>query len=759
MFMKKIYYKIVVALMLSLAWMGASAQLTGEIKGVVTDAKTGKPLQHVEVYIQHLKMGGVSDAGGHYTIKNVPAGKHTVEAKLLGYFPKPIEAVKVDAGKVSVLNIQMEMTAITFDEVEISATKIPQTVRTVSSPVYVIDKKSLDLTTERRNVGEAMLSIPGVFTEDRRHGEANVISFRGVGLHTYVTRGILVLVDGVPITEASGRTLFEGVDMDHAEKVEVLKGPVSALYGPNGITGVINIIEKSPEEGFHGDINGSYGSYNFQKFSGNLNGGKGNFRYLAKGGYYHTDGYQDRTKYTSARAGVKLMQDLGKFGKLQFTGDYTKDTSQSGGPLDSLQFVERSREATRKFTGWTNEIYRFNLHYDKQFGQNSDLFVNTYYSGRNTTGHYLDTRWGKDNIGMFGGELRYKWVSRFSGAKNYFVMGTSFDRQTDDNHTYARDGETGVVGELTSAGKSTYDMLGAYLEDRISLFRERLDITLGLRFDYIGYNWEDTFHAGDENTSGSSSLTNFSPKFGFAYNPLENLTVFGNISRGFNPPQISQLFTSTYVIPNPDLKPEYLTNYEIGIRGSLWKKAIRYQVSVFRMDFTDQIVSDGYPATYINIGNTRHNGVEVSLGYRLKKRLNLFFAYSYLNATFVDNPDSTLIGNQLRKTPHHMFSAGATYAFDFGLSLTVDYQYMGEYYMDNYEHVKYPGYSLVNAKMSYRYKKFTASLAVKNIFDTNYATWAYAGKRYNHRTHQTTWYQYYSPGWPVNYVFSVGYHF
>ncbi|UBM61765.1 TonB-dependent receptor [Candidatus Sulfidibacterium hydrothermale] len=757
--MKKIYFQLFFLVLFTLTGMTVSGQNTGMIKGTVTDANTGKPLARVEVYIHHLKLGGVSDSKGHYVIKNVPAGRHAVEAKLLGYFPKHFEDVKVKAGEVTTLNIKMEMTSITFDEVEISATKIPQTVRTVSSPVYVIDKKSIDLTTERRNVGEAMLSIPGVFTEDRRHGESNVISFRGVGLHTYITRGILVLVDGVPITEASGRTLFEGVDMDHAEKIEVLKGPVSALYGPNGITGVINIIEKSPEEGFHGDINGSYGSYNFQKFSGDVNGGKGNFRYLAKAGYYHTDGYQDRTEYTSGRAGIKLIQDFGKMGKLQFTGDYTKDTSQSGGPLDSIQFVERSRVATRKFTGWTNEIYRFNLHYDKQFGEKSDLFVNSYFSGRNTTGHYLDTKWGEDNVRMYGGEVRYKLVSKISSAKNYFVVGTSFDRQTDDNHTYSRDGETGVIGSLIWAGKSTYDMLGIYAEDRVSLFQERLDLTFGLRFDYIGYDWEDNFHTGDDNTSGTSSLTNFSPKFGFAYNPLENLTVFGNISRGFNPPQISQLFTSTYVIPNPDLKPEYLTNYEIGVRGNLWKNAIHYQVSVFRMDFTDQIVSDGYPATYINIGNTRHDGVEVSLRYHYKRKFTAFLAYSYLNATFIDNPDTTLIGNQLRKTPHNMFSAGATYAFDFGLSFTVDYQFIDAYYMDNYDHFKYPGHSLVNAKVNYRYKKFTASLAVNNIFDVNYATWAYAGKRYDYVTHQTVWYQYYSPGWPVNYVLSVGYHF
>ncbi len=124
--------------------------------------------------------------------------------------------------------------------------------------------------------------MPGVFTEDRHHGESNVVSFRGIGLHTHVTRGILVLVDGVPVNEADGRTSFEGIDMENAESIEVLKGPVSAMYGPNGITGVINIKEVEPKKGFHGGIRGSKGSYNTQKISVNINGGTDDFKLHGK---------------------------------------------------------------------------------------------------------------------------------------------------------------------------------------------------------------------------------------------------------------------------------------------------------------------------------------------------------------------------------------------------------------------------------------------------------------------------------------------
>ena len=130
---------------------------------------------------------------------------------------------------------------IFFDEIIVTATKTK--MKDVSASAYVITKEDIEQTNSR-NIQEALEKIPGIFTEDKFHGEYNVISFRGAGLHSHVTRGILVLLDGIPINEATGRVDFEGIDLENVEKIEVLKGPVSALYGPNGITGVINIITK-----------------------------------------------------------------------------------------------------------------------------------------------------------------------------------------------------------------------------------------------------------------------------------------------------------------------------------------------------------------------------------------------------------------------------------------------------------------------------------------------------------------------------------
>ena len=106
-----------------------------------------------------------------------------------------------------------------------------------------------------------------------------------------------------------------------------------------------------------------------------------------------------------------------------------------------------------------------------------------------------------------------------------------------------------------------------------------------------------------------------------------------------------------------------------------------------------------------------------------------------------------------------MINSGLRYGFKFGLSVALDYKFVDKYYMDNAEMMEYEGYSLVNLKFSYKKKGFMASFAINNLFDTNYATYAYSYESYNYITHQTEWVDKYIPGWPINFNTSISYHF
>lgn len=738
------------------------SQNNGSLVGTALDAETMEPLSFVEVLIEQTGQGTVAEKNGNFEIKDIKPGIYTIQSHLLGYSTQTLSNITIDAGKITTINFHMEIQDVGLGEIVVSATKIKTTINKIGSPVYIMDRNELELT-DGRNIGEVLTRVPGVFIEDRYNNESAVISFRGVGLHTHTTRGILVLVDGVSLTEAMGRTDFESVDMENAERVEVLKGPVSALYGPNGITGVINVVEKSPEDGLNGGVKASYGSYNTMNFSGNINGGKNGFKYLVKGKYYNSDGYMNRSNYNSARGGVKLSQQTKKAGKLQFTADYITTSDKLPGTLDSVDFYNKSTKSSNLFAGYDRNYLRSDLVYTQSWGDNIDMYVNGFYRNNNSEGFYSDAMFSDDNINSYGGEVRSKFAHDIAGKKNSVIVGFNMLSENGLNKQNLRDDSTGVLGSITSNGESGYNMFGAYVEDEFMLI-DKLAITVGIRFDLIEYDWNDLLNEGEKNTSATTSISSFSPKFGIAYNPVKNITIFGNISRGFNPPSISQLFVgSSYSgLANPDLKPEYLTNYELGIRGDIASKFI-YQLSFFRMDFVDQISAEIDPAidsvvpVNQNIGKTCHMGLETALEYRFTNNFNIYLNYSYLNARFVSSPDYG--DNYLRKTPHNIANAGIRYAFNFGLSAALDYRFTDKYYMDNDNVNEYKGYSILNLKVMYKRKGFLASIAVNNILNTYYATWAYASQSYNPMTHSTSWSQMYIPGWPINFNVTLGYTF
>ncbi|RLD24336.1 MAG: hypothetical protein DRI71_02875, partial [Bacteroidetes bacterium] len=723
------------------------------IKGNITDFDTNEAVPFAQLLIKSINKEAVTNEDGEYFLKSIPVGTYTIELYMLGYQRIQVK-VKVNTGKSTTLNLAITPEVTVINEVTISATKLSNTVKTIGAPVYVIGKHEME-QVEGRNIEEALTMVPGVFTEDRFHGGANVVSFRGVGLHTHVTRGILVLVDGVSINEAMGRVSFEGIDMQNAEKVEIIKGPVSALYGPNGITGVINIVGRAPQEGLHGNIKAGGGSFGSKQLSANLNGSNGKFSYLVKGNYVYSDGYQNRSVYDNKNFGVKLGYDFKNLGSFRFGADYILSDAQYPGPLDSAQYFSGSRESGNKYTGSDKILTRINLSHEKKWQNNFSLFSNLYFRGRLDDGHYRDSMWGHDDLKLFGGEVRAQHIFDIHNDKNMLSAGIKFDNEIGYQSNYLRDTDTGEVLNMVDDGESIYQMFGAYIQDEYT-FYNKLTLNVGLRYDIVNYKYDDLFDSTQ--VTQTNSISAFSPKIGLAFNPKDNLTIYANYGQGFNPPQISQLFIGSAYSgrPNPDLKPEYLTNIEVGVRGDIAQK-LQYQLSFFNMNFKDQIVGEGDPPYYENVGDTQHSGIEAYLEYQIMEGLSAYVVYSYLYTVFLNNPDYE--GNTLRKTPANQLGTGIRYNTKFGTTLSIDYKFMDKYYMDNDNVNVYDGHSLLNAKVIQRWKSLFASLRVDNILDANYATWAYASQEFNPATRQMEWEKSYYPGWTTSFSISLGYSF
>ena len=643
--------------------------------------------------------------------------------------------------------IGAEEKVITLDEIIVTATKMEKKIKDIPAPVYVITEEDIK-QTDARNIEEVLQKVPGAFTEDKYHAEYNVISFRGVGLHTHVTRGILVLVDGIPINDAMGRVDFEGIDLENIKKIEVLKGPVSALYGPNGITGVINIVTKDAPVNFEPEIQASAGSFDTKKITANGGGRIGELGLRLNATHYFTHGYRKRNSYETNKINSKFDTDLYEYGDLVFSMDYITSKKDVTGALDKEQYESRSRENTKDFADSEIDLMRLGITHKKAWENDCDLTTNFYFRNKESEGGYLDTFTGEDELNFFGTEIRLHKSLDLWGRKNSLISGISANREDGDSKTFNLDADGNKTG-LTKKGKSIYEIIGCYIQNDYNII-EPLILNIGVRYDRVSYDWDDRF-PGDGDSSDSTSISAWSPKVGLAYTPITELTFFGNIGKGFNPPQISQLFIGGYrTTPNPDLKPEYLTNYEVGLRGHNFER-IDYQISFFRMEFKDQILGDNVTGKYENAGDTRHKGIEATVDLKLCESLLLSINYAYLTAKFTDYPDYN--GNHLRKTPKHQAGAGLRYFNHLGLTANISLKWMDEYYMDNENVNTYKGHCVVNAKLAYKWKRYFSSLSINNLFDTKYATWTSADYE------NGAWTESYYPGWPFNVIFTAGARF
>jgi len=725
------------------------AQQAAIISGTIFEKETYKVLTYAQVVLVGTTIGTTTNENGQFSISALNPGTYEIKASMMGYSSQIIKAAVVRDSEI-IIDFELEPTVLKADEIIVTATKMQKTIKNIGGSVYVVHESELR-QSDSRNIEDVLTKVPGVFTQDKFHNEQNIVTFRGVGLHTYVTRGILVLVDGISINEAMGRSVFEGINLENAERVEILKGPISALYGPNGITGVVNIVTKKAPSELEGSFSFSSDNYNSKRYSGQLGKTIGKIGLYVNALVYATEGYMDRNAYDTKKINTRLSSEIENFGLLDITFDYSESICDYPGALSREQYENGEIAGSGKYTGSDKQLTRFGLRNDKSFGEKTNLITNLYYRSRSDLGHYMDIRYGNSKLSLYGGEMQLH--SSLMHDRMRFVVGVSHDRESGISKTYNRDSD-GLITDLIGEGTSIYNISGVYAQADL-LMSTKLTTTVGVRYDNVGYDWQDKFEFDYKNNSANTNVGAISPKLGLAYNPSERLTIFGNWGRGFNPPEMDNLFSSDPE-SNPDLKPEYLTNYEVGIRGGLGYR-INYQMSAFKMDFGDQIVKNEETEFYENIGDTEHKGIEATVNAMLMQNMMVYLNYSYLKTAFVNHP--LYEGNVIVKTPKNQVGAGMRFTLFDDLNINVDYKWMDKYYMDNEEIHIYDGHSIVNAKARYDFKRFYASLSIDNLLDTQYATSAAARSAFNYRTREYEWKESFYPGWPRNFNMTIGINF
>lgn len=481
---------------------------------------------------------------------------------------------------------ELDPVVVTGTRVEVTRSNVPMTVASVSEQ-------------EIRQSGESNLlpvlsgRIPGLFVTERgmtgfgvAEGAAGQITVRGIG--SSPNTNVLVLIDGHPqFMGLMGHPLPDSYVASDAERVEVVRGPASILYGTNAMGGVINIITRRQEtEGGSASGSASFGSYNTQKYSGSGGYRVNGFDFFGSINHDRTDGHRDASDFNITNGYLKAGYDLTNELRLLVDGGLTKFKSYDPGPVsqpyaDASHWVDilRGRGAVTLQNNFGHAEGGFKFFYN--FGEH------TIYDGFNSN----DAN---------GGLMFYQGIRFFPG--NVVTIGLDYKR-------YGGKARNDVNN--LDFGEHWIDEIGGYAFVQ-QFLANRVILNGGLRIE-------------NHSLFGSIAV----PQAGFAYHLTESVTLKGSASRGFRSPTIRELYL--FPAPNPDLEPERMWNFEAGILTSTPRYSSELTGFISDGDNLIQITGQFPNLVYRNTGSFTHKGFEWLGTYFVDRNLRLGASYSYLH--------------------------------------------------------------------------------------------------------------------------------
>lgn len=574
---------------------------------------------------------------------------------------EPVEPLGID----SLINLQ---------GVVVSANKIQVNRNSVPLSISVIDREEIEASSESALLPVLSQRVPGLFVTQKgitgfgvNDGSAGTVNIRGVGQGNKV----LMLFDGQPQWAGIfGHALPDTYVASDVERVEVIRGPGSLMYGSNAMGGVVNIITRHhKQEGRRTQARIMYGSYNTQKYMVNNGYNIGNFSSFISLNHDRTDGHRPNSKFHItngfANLGYKINEHYRVTGDLSLAKFKTQNPGEIDAPvLDYLVDVlrgttsfalenhhEKTSGALRVFYNWGNHE------------------VNDGYEPGGTPRSYL-FRSDDHNTGV----LLYQSFRLVEG--NTFTAG--IDYKNWGGHAW-NDSINGKKGELID--KSVNEVAGYVIMQQDLL--DMLSINAGVRYEHnsvFGGEWV--------------------PQAGLTVRPFDGNVIRASFSKGFRSPNIREMYM--WGAANDELKPENMLNYEVAVGQSFLDGRLYGEVTAFFIDGKNMIESvsvvpgQTYPMKNRNVGTFTNKGIELEGRYQILRNLSMDMNYSYLHTS-----------KPLLAAPAHKLNVGATYSpgrftFNANVQSVYDLYVRLENPANKISEVK-ENYTVLNARAAYRF--------------------------------------------------------
>ncbi|HEY9080528.1 TonB-dependent receptor [Magnetovibrio sp.] len=639
-----------------------------------------------------------------------------------------------------------------LDEVSVTATRSERGTKEVPASITVIGAKRID-NEKMFNIKDAIQGTPGVQINSANGGFDSRLVIRGAGQKAnYGVREIMVMRDGVPMTDPDSFTRFDFIDTQDIERIEVTKGPGS-IYGAGSAGGVIQILSKSVFDPGNNTVRlgaGTAGTTNAHARVGSMMGDNDAIA-VTFSRRAIDNSWRPRNSFESTQGSIKHGHMFENGGTWESEISFSNVNMEIPGSMSAAQYEEFRRTGKQignsdafDFSGRDSNSYFINSKYELEDGDityKPRVYANKWSHYHPVTGAINVS--GDNVTAGADGEVHYK--HQLWGPSTLVAGVSARIDDTNDARKYRyRDLTTGFGGRITAvlsdqpgalleSEDARNTLVGAFAQETVRP-NEKTLVDVSLRLDrsvfdiatneIAKYDFATgTYVAGAGNTQVDKTFDLVSMRIGSSYAWNEQMNVYGSLAMSDQVPSAGEIGTNT------SLTASTASTVEVGLKGR--QAGLSYDAAVYFTSVQDEIVSvsENGQTTFRNAGEVEKKGLELSATYGLSEEWSIGGNYAFSDFTFksfnepVNNVNVSRAGNNMPYVPRHQYSLSVNYDSGWGLTGGLRSETWSAYWMDNANSEKYSSYKYItSANVSYDIsEKQSFSLNVENILDKHYA--------------------------------------
>ncbi len=713
--LRRLFIVVLFALALRPTGPLAAQAPTGVLAGRITAQGSDSALAGVFVVLPDLGLSVLTDPRGHFEARGLPAGRYAVLARAVGRTAVHTSVV-VTAGETTTLTLGLRAAVIEVADVTVSASRDAQSLASIPIAIGVIDASDI-AATRAHHPSELVTRTPGAWVSNLG-GEGHSTAIR----QPITTKAVYqYLEDGVPIRSTgffNHNGLYE-INLPQSGRIEVIKGPGSAVYGSDAIGGAVNSYTRDPSTTPTAEFSAVGGTAGSRRTMGTVSNSWGRNAFRADVNLTGADGWRSGASYSRESGTLRWDLQLGQNSRLKtiVSASHIDQPSDGGSDLTRADFDSAPGRNYSPITYRRVQALRWSTEYAGQAGLTS--YGATAYARYNSLDIMPSWQLSFDPQIWESANRSFGLMTRARRA--YPAAHTSVSVGIDAEYSPGSRMEQRIVPVQTGGIYSTYTKADVQYDYDVDFWQAApylqlnvqpvtgLSLDLGARYDRLGYNYstrlavEDT---GSHRIPGSTDVefSRLTPKIGASYQVAPGWNLFASYRGGFRVPSESQLFRQGAALNTVGLKPVRAENVETGLKVQVGGVAA-FEATVYQMRLHDDVLTFFDPVSGLrtaeNAGETRHRGLETGIDLAPVPAVRLSATATWSKHTYVEwkpRADQDLSGKEMELAPEFFGAFRLTWepALLRTGSVTAEWVKLGKYWQDPQNTHTYDGHDVVS---------------------------------------------------------------